>query len=193
MHEVTRHILTAIETQVWGGFADPSDVYQTIEDLLEDGADVPLLRAAVMTEFKKKEIAEATWPASTDCDRLNALFQELNEGGIIALQNAGYTMSDGHSDVGEELQRRDRGSVKGYCFYHGQDLERAVAGAGLLLAYGDLRNTSEGKIEIGKAVKAAAERHDFEVLWEGTHNRRIELPNIDWKRRRKLPRPPRSL
>jgi hypothetical protein len=77
-----------------------------------------MLRAAVESELAVKATAEKTWPRVTDCDRLDAVFAELDRGGTIALQNAGYTMSDGYSDVGERLAECDRDQVKGYCFYH---------------------------------------------------------------------------
>jgi len=158
-------------------------VQRVIDDLLEEGADEPLLRAAVQAEFEKKRAAETAWPAETDCDRLDEVFAELNANGIIAIQNAGYTMSDGHSEVGDKLRRRDRNNVKGYCFYHGQDLERAVNGGGLMLAFGDLKNTANGKSAIGMIVKSTIEKHGFVVQWNGESEKRIEVPDIDWKRR----------
>ena len=51
-------------------------------------------------------------------------------------------MSDGLSDISEYLAENGRDGILGYCFYHGQDLERAIAGGGLMLAFGDLEDTS---------------------------------------------------
>ncbi|MFB2981849.1 hypothetical protein [Microseira sp. BLCC-F43] len=50
----------------------------------------------------------------------------------IVLHNAGYTMTDGFSDVDGVIYERDRENVKGYCFYHWQNLEGAVKGDGLI-------------------------------------------------------------
>jgi hypothetical protein len=47
---------------------------------------------AAMAELEKQKV---TWPRVTDCDRLNSVFAALSAKGIIALQNAGYTQSDG--------------------------------------------------------------------------------------------------
>src|SRR5947208_586733 len=101
MSEADEYILNAIKTWVWSGFYSPRDVDQMIGDILEDDADETSLRAAVRPEFAKKAAAQASWPRRTDCDRLGEAFTELNSRGIIALHNAGLTMSDGISDVAE--------------------------------------------------------------------------------------------
>ena len=154
----------------------------------KNGADEALLRAAVRPEFQKKTVAEASWPSTTDCDRLDQAFAELNARWIIALQNAGYTMSDGLSDVSEALRKGGRKGVVGYCFYHGQDLERAVAGGGLMLAFGDLHDERSKRAEIGRCVRDVLESHGLTVQWNGDSEKRLSIPNIDWKRRFNLPK-----
>lgn len=187
MNDTDRYVLDNIKTYVWSGFYDVGDVQQMIGELLEDeddpDADEAMLRAAVTSEFEAKAVAEASWPEETDCDRLDQAFEELNANGIIALQNAGYTLSDGIDDTAEVLHQRGRSHVKGYCFYHGQDLERAVAGEGLMLAFGDLDDDPAQKTAIGNLVKATMERHGLTTEWNGDPESRITIPKIDWKRR----------
>jgi len=183
MNETEQYILDAIKVWVWSGFYSPDEVHDMIEDILEDDVDEDKVRSAVAPEFEKKGVAEISWPQITDCDRLDEAFADLNDGGVISLQNAGYTISDGISDVSEELECRDRSEVKGYCFYHGQDLERAVAGDGLMLAFGDLEDTLEGRRAIGKLVAEALSKAGFEVDWNGDPEKRISVPKLDWKRR----------
>ncbi|MDB9420533.1 MAG: hypothetical protein EWV55_22060 [Microcystis viridis Mv_BB_P_19951000_S69] len=186
MNDTDKYILDVIKTCVWSGFYDSDDVHQVIDDILEDGADEAMLRSAVSREFEKKAIAEDTWPDETDCDRLDQAFQTMNSSGIIALQNAGYTMSDGLDDVGEVLHERGRDNVKGYCFYHGQDLERAVAGTGLMLAFGDLDTDPAQKTSIGNTIKDILESKGFVVEWNGDPESRLNIPELDWKRRRSV-------
>ena len=186
MNETNEYILNAIKTWVWSGYYSPTHVDEMIDDILEDDADETFLRAAVGPEFVKKAAAEASWPDTTDCDRLDAAFAELNSRGIIALHNAGFTMSDGRSDVDEVLHQRGRKGVKGYCFYHGQDIERAVAGAGLLLAFGDFADDKIKKAEIGRAVIEALANVGFAVEWSGDPEKRLSIPTLDWKRRGSL-------
>lgn len=183
MTDADKYILDSIKTWVWSGFYGPADVNSMIDDVLENGADEAFLRSMVAPEFERKRAAEALWPPETDCDRLNLAFEKLNANRIIALHNAGYTMSDGTSDVAEVLHERGRGGVDGYCFYHGQDLERAVAGAGLMIAFGDLDEQSAKKVEIGQFVKRILEEHGFTVEWNGDPETRLSIPKMDWKRR----------
>lgn len=184
MNETTKYILNAIKTWVWSGFYDSDEVHEMIDDILEADADEPFLRSSVAGEFAEKAAVETSWPERTDCDRLDEAFKSLNASGIIALQNAGYTMSDGLSDVAEVLHERGRSDIKGYCFYHGQDLERGVAGDGLMIAFGDLDDDRTKKSEIGEIVKQILEQSGFEVRWNGDPETRLNLPNFDWKRRK---------
>lgn len=183
MNETTNDILAAVRICVNSGFYDIDDVHQVVDDLLEGDADEALLRAAVQPEFDKKAAAELTWPAETDCDRLDHAFDSLNSDGIIALQNAGYTMSDGLDDVSEAIHQQGTEGVIGYCFYHGQDLERAVGGGGIMLAFGDLHDDDEGKRRIARAIRATLEEHGLAVDWNGELNTRLSVPTFDWKRR----------
>jgi hypothetical protein len=185
MTETDENILHQIKTWVWSGFYTPDDVDERIGDLLEEeeDADEAMLRAAVAPEFAAKARAEAAWPGTTDCDRLDQAFAKLDAQGIIALHNAGYTMSDGISDVAEVLHQRGRDGVQGYCFYHGQDVERAIEGAGLSLAFGDLNDDPAAKAKIGQSVKEALKNFGFTVVWNGDPETRLDLPAIDWKRR----------
>jgi hypothetical protein len=185
MNETETYIVECIKKQVWGGFSSKNNVLQMIEDLIsEEGeADLDMLRKAADEEFRKKSSAERIWPPSTDCDRLDDAFVELNERGIIALQNAGMTMSDGHEDVSQQLRKRGREGIRGYCFYHQQDLDRVLDGLPLYLAFGDLEATREGKTDVGNQIKAVLEGHGFPVTWNGDAETRMMIERLDWKRR----------
>jgi hypothetical protein len=177
------YILEKIKVFVWSGFYSPQDVDQMISDLLEKDADEEMLRSAVEPEFKKKAIAESGWPLVTDCDQLDFAFEELNSNGVVALQNAGYTQSDGIEDSFQVIRERGRDHCRGYCFYHGQDLERVVNGEGLWIAFGDLDQNDTVKTAVGTLVKEAVESFGFKVEWNGNPERRLQIPKFDWKRR----------
>ncbi len=186
MNDTDKYILDAIKTWVWSGFYDPEEVNEMIDDILEDDADEAMLRSAIAPEFERKTAAEASWPNETDCDRLDLAFETLNSNAIIALHNAGYTMSDGRSDVGEELHQRGRADVEGYCFYHGQDVERALNGGGLMLAFGGFDDDKTAKVKIGNLVKDVLETNGFTIEWNGDSETRINISNLDWKRRKSV-------
>jgi len=78
-------------------------------------------------QFEQYEEEKLKYPEVTDCDRLDSAFSKMNRRGVIALQNAGYTQSDGYDDVREIYSRnKESKTIVGYCFYHGQDLERIL-------------------------------------------------------------------
>lgn len=183
MNDTDQYILDAIKVQVWGGFDTHEDVQDLISDLLEDDADESMLRDSVDIEFREKYEAEKHWPNVTDFDKLDQVFQALNANGILCLHNAGYTMSDGHEDAHIALSRHANGQFFGYCFYHGQDLERAVMGEGLILAYDHIAGDVPDKIKVATTIKQALEQAGFFIEWDGTVESRILLPNFDWKHR----------
>jgi hypothetical protein len=183
MNEVNQYILDAIKVHVWGGFDTLNDVQEVISDLLEDGADEKMLREFVNTEFDKKFEAEKSWAEVTDVDRLDNVFKVLMNNGILCLHNSGYTMSDGHEDSHEALSAYAKGKFFGYCFYHEQDLERAVAGSGLMLAYDHVDGDVPEKIKVAKTMQQELEKAGFTVDWDGTTNQRINVPKFDWKHR----------
>lgn len=87
-------------------------------------------------------------------------------------------MSDGFSDVSEELHYRDGETFEGCCFYHGQDLERAVDGGGLMFAFSDFEDNKDNTRLVGEKIKACLETHGFAVEWDGDVNNRISVPKI---------------
>jgi hypothetical protein len=183
MNEIDSYILDAIRTSVWSGFCNDNDVQEMIDDIIEEEANESYLRSQVNHEFEQKQIAELSWPKETDCDRLTLAFHELNQNNIIALHNAGNTMSDGLDDVNETMHQRGKANVIGYCFYHGQDVERAVKGSGLWLAFGDFDANNIEKIKIGNIVKSTIEKYRFHIEWNEDSETRLSIPVFDWKRR----------
>lgn len=186
-NETQEYILSTLNMMVWSGLHTREEIHAAIEEMIEDegdpDVDAKLLLGSINSEFARKKLAEADWPAETDCDRLDRVFSVLNASGIVSLQNAGYTMSDGLSDVFEEKCRLDDSEVIGYCFYHGQDLERAVSGDGIMVAFGAWETDTEKQLHVGNKVKHAFEQAGFAVEWDGTTEQRINIPQLDWKRR----------
>lgn len=185
MNDANQNILDAIKVSVWGGFDTFDQAQEVITDLLEEGADEKMLRESVETEFKLKADAEKSWPQTTDVDQLNSSFRALKKVGILCLHNAGYTMSDGHDDAVAAISEYPKDTFIGYCFYHGQDLERVLSSGGLLLAYDHIRGDVEEKIHVAKIVQREMEAVGFRVEWDGTPDQRINLPDFDWKHRTK--------
>ncbi|WP_374582887.1 hypothetical protein [Pseudoduganella sp.] len=189
LNEEELYIAGQVKMWVWSGFYDENDVAEGMDEIVEGEVDVARLRALAAEEFRRKARQELAWPVRTDCDRLDSAFHDLNNARIIALQNSGYTMSDGHSDVGEVHASQPPGTFKGYCFYHAQDMERAIDGHGLMLAYGDMKDTDAGKAEVAAAIVDALARHGLRAEWNGDVGSHINVPAIQWQRRLLFRRP----
>lgn len=184
MNETDAYVLNVIRQWVWSGYYAEAEIREEmLDDILEDDCDEPMLRAAVAGQWQAKQQAEQGWPAQTDCDRLDAVFYRLHEVGICALANAGYTMSDGHTEVTEAVAQAPEGHYHGYCFYHGQDVECAVDGGGLFIAFGDLQGGADADLAVGQQVAAALVGAGFVLAWDGTSKMRIAVPGFVWLRR----------
>ncbi|HSI05270.1 MAG: hypothetical protein ACAI38_03175 [Myxococcota bacterium] len=180
-----------IDLTARSGMVSYGDLIEQIHDRTEDelgGVDEPMMqkfadRARAAVDAREK--LESGWPAVTTNDKIDAAFKELNEAGIIALQGAGYTMSDGWdeaNDIAATLATPPRGAV----FYHWQDLERGVKGEGLWLAYGAYVE-GEGHEQASLAIAAEAcealRRHGVAVTFRGNIEERIFIEPFSWQRR----------
>lgn len=183
MTDSEQHVADSVRQWIWSGFYTHSDIEQMIDDIVDDDCDVDELKSLIGPGLREKQRAERSWPPLTDCDLLDQIFHDLHEQGICALANAGYTMSDGYSDVAEAVAQAPEGHYNAYCFYHGQDVERAIEGDGVMLAFGDLADDRERSVAAGQAIAAALRQAGFQVEWDGTTQTRINLPLFDWKRR----------
>lgn len=189
MDESRRDALDNVRFRVWSGYHDPVEVMDIVldeEDLDPDDGGEAWLRRAVAREFRKKRAAERGWPAVTDCDRLDRLFDSLRAGRILARDRCGLTIQDGldvidglHAEAGGE-----RSGFIGYCFYHLQDLEAALWGeAGLRLAFGSFPPSPAGAVEVGRLVRDQAQRAGFALEWDGSSGSRLLLEGFRWRRR----------
>src|SRR5688572_28650350 len=187
---LTPEVLREIETFVRGGF----DNYDRIVEIMCQARYSPgelderAVGNAVSEAFATIRREERTWPPVTDCDRLDRVFTALNKRGVIALQDAGYTQSDGYDDVRaayDALHESERSHVSGYCFYHRQDLETAVHGQGLYLAFGPIDPSTEDVdgLRIGHVVVEELSKAGFAAEWNGTFGQRIFVRQLTWQRR----------
>jgi hypothetical protein len=105
--------------------------------------------------------------------------------GIVALENAGYTQSDGWDDVTEIASRlagsgnRPRAGV----YYHGQDVARGRRGEGLMLTFGSYaaQNAEADSVAVGHIIVDVLKSHGFQPGWDGKHCTRIHTGRFEWK------------
>jgi len=146
---------------------DPAEGSEKLADLLAWVADT-------------ERTAVRAMPRPDPCinGSLDAAFAELDRIGIVALQAAGFTQSDGWYDVTVAAERR--GGARGGCFYHEQDLERGIRGEGLMLGFGALGGGDD--VEIGHAIVSTLRAHGVETIWNETKEQRIAVPPFVWYR-----------
>jgi hypothetical protein len=181
-----------VTTEVLGGFTKQKDLFADIEERTADeGVEeiAPDLRKHARDLYAKRKTEEAKWKGATMNDRIDAAFEALNDAGIVAMQDAGYTMSDGWEDCNEVARELDEAGdrPRGATFYHGQDLERGVQDEGLMLVYGayeeDDAKHDAASLAIAREVVATLERHGVKTKWNGKVETRIEIRPFEWKKR----------
>lgn len=190
MSEDQQFIFDSIYTQVRSGFYSLEEIQANIIEEIEDNGfedeiseDWAHKQINVVHEELLKE--SESWGENTQTNRLIAAFDELAESKIIALHYTGYTMDDGEYEVVEVERTLSDNNEKseGYCFYHGQDLERAVRGEGLNISFQKINNESDAvSKEIAKKIVAVLEKHDLKVDWNGKASSKILLANFKWER-----------
>lgn len=187
--DVLADLREQIERDVAAGFDAPERIVEGAVAAYEDVADPAFLDAQARLFLAEALAAHAAaqdaWPAETDCDRLDAAFAALEQSGVVARQHFTCCGTCGLAEIDREIAAAEveAGPVRGYTFYHWQDTEAAVDGYGLCLYYGTCDGDEAGGLAIGHDIVAALRRHGLKPRWDGSWDRRIELP-LDWKRRR---------
>jgi hypothetical protein len=127
---------------------------------------------------------QATWPATTDCDRLESAFTELDGSGILARHEYAFAPGDGHQFIGEEIAflRSTRNEIRGYVFYDDQTLMNVHDNHGLHLSYG--RASEIHELAIGHQIRECLRRHGLSSRHPFKGCSTI-LVSLKWQRRYK--------
>lgn len=192
MTENEAFIYESIFNQVRMGFLSLDEIQENIREEIEDNEFEDEISEEwafdkIREEYQKLLAESKQWKSPTDTEKLIKAFDALCDENIIALHNAGYTTSEGEYEVVEverELQENEVES-DGYCFYHGQDLERAVAieNPGLFIAFQKVDNDDDqATIEVGKRVAEVLINNDFKIKWDGSARTKIEIPGFKWQK-----------
>lgn len=160
------HFLISIKS----GFESLEDIIDnTLESVEDEGWESEIseewVRETISREYAKNEMASKNWQHPTDTDRLHKVFNSLCKQKIIALHNAGYEISDAIYDASEVWKdiEDEGGKPIGYCYYHGQDLERVIETGVLNIGfYGEKDKNDKEAIIIGNKIAAALKDAGFE-------------------------------
>jgi hypothetical protein len=185
---MTETMLGLVDNWVWYGSHSVRELDEQIDADHEGDFDIEQVKAFAAERVSKKLATEAQWPQETDCDRLDRAFDRLEAQGICALHfpASGYTMRHGWDAVLRAVNADNvpEGRYVGFCYYHAQDIDDALNGDGLMVAFGSLvSDDHEDDIRIGRRVCAALEQEGLQTDWNGTADSRIALPAMRWQRR----------
>jgi hypothetical protein len=186
---VPRDVREFLASKVAGGFASPGEILQkALEDYEEELEGVPgdQVELALDKLLEAHKVKQARWERPTDNDRLDRAFCILDEQGIIARQNWTFCQTDGVDEMEDEIEaaRAAGRPVRGFVFYHSQDVDDAVDGGEVMLSFGAWPGNSKKLArEVGETIVRVCSDEGLTVYWKGDPGQRIEIM-MDWKRRR---------
>jgi len=193
MNDLRDKIRNYLAIQVYAGFASEQEIVARAIDDWEETAEeeqsaeelrpfIERTTAELLEEHRKEQ---ASWPAVTDCDRLDATFVELDRMGILARQNYEQTLTSGCAAIEAEAEReRANRPVLGYVFFHEQDTETGVCYDGPALAWGAFDDADESWRHVAQTILEVLNRHGLSAEWCGKFNSRIIINGMNWQRRR---------
>ncbi len=170
--------------QVRSGYLSDQSVREEVaeaarEDLARDAHEAAALaREAVDAEITALVLEQQSWPQTTDVDRLQEAFAELEAAGVLVLPAV-----EDHWDATGALTRLDEAgeSVAGVLFFNHTDVWHAVD-HGMLelnLWHGDTANVAVGD-DLLRLVLDTLGRHRLSARFD---EGRIET-TLTWQRRR---------
>jgi hypothetical protein len=178
-----------LRNEVAAGFYSDDAILTNAIDYFENEIDADMVRREAPGMLRElladQAAAEAHWPETTDCDRLDAAFAALEANGIIARQNFSCCQSCGWGEIGDEVRAIHAAGLpaRGCTFYHVQDTEGAIEGHGIFLSYAAWESGDDAALSVGHEIQAELKAHGLKPEWNGSLEQRIRVP-MDWKRRR---------
>jgi hypothetical protein len=145
-----------------------------------DGLGPETVTALVDQAWQRRLAEQAAWPRTTDAERLEAAFTDLNRSGILARMDFFCCRTCAIGPIGAGRQ--------GYVWFHAGDAERLVRpGAVLRLSFGsshraDPEADDAPAIAIGERIRSTLRQHRLRADWNGNPRRPIAV-DLDWRRR----------
>lgn len=183
------YLVEVIRTHTLGGFTPIHKMSAVLDDLCVANK-VSGLRAKLDRQLAVERDLARQRPKPEPCvnEAIDRAFAYLGTRDIVALQNAGFTSSDGWEDINTvRAAWRDKGrKAIGGCFYHFQDLERAVKGGGLLLGFSafewDQTLREAANLAVGTIIVDVLRAHGVSTTWNGDVGQRIAIDPFAWWR-----------
>lgn len=186
--ELKEEMIEALDFTINSGYYNEEDIAELatehLEEIFSDYELNPPSQEVIkqfITEIRNNKIVDIS---HQNYKRLREVFDQLNRERIIAVEFAGFDMSEGHEEVGEVFQFMKTNNIprNGYCFYHQQDIERSMDSSiqSLYLAFHSTDGDETKALMIGKRVVELLKAAGFTVSWDETLDQRICIQNFQW-------------
>jgi len=184
------HVLAHVQPAVDAGFMDRAEIVELAREVAqEEDLAISLDQIQRMVDERLVDHAsrQASWPAITDNDRLEAASRKLETSGILVRENFTCCGTCGSYEIWDEIAKAKKSgsSVRGYAFYHSQDADGAAEGGRLHLSYGSTEEGEDASVAIASQIEAALRAEGLTVNWNGTIGQRIGI-DLEWRRRRPI-------
>ena len=185
--EIKNEALEQLKKDILFGFENRDELFESIRELFydENDFDEEWLQVEIENRLQKHADNSENWQHPTDFERLVEVFDQLNKEKIVSLHMAGHTRQDAEGDCMDIIDElKEIGIIaNGYCYYHSQDLERAIDENGMLfIGYDSVDQNNEVAMEIANRIVSLLKAYGFNVKWNGSLDTRIEITKIDWKK-----------
>jgi len=186
--EIIDEVLEQLELDIKFGFENQDELFESIREMFadEDDFDEDWLEQTIAEKYEQHKKLSLSWSKPTDFGKLAASFDQLIREKVVCLHKAGFTKQDGESDCMQTINILNERGVHtiGYCYYHSQDLERAIDEETKLLYLGfdSVDQDDDKALEVANRIVAVLKQHGLEVHWTGTIDHRIEIRNIHWQK-----------
>jgi len=187
--EIKEEALEQVKKEILFGFNNKDEIFDGVIDMFYDVEDFDeeWLKQTIDELYNQHQKESLTWKRPTGFDKLAKAFDELTDNIIVALHKAGYTRSDAECDCMEVIRIIDESQEfvpVGYCYYHTQDLERAVDSelGYLYIGFGCTESSDELWLNYGNTIAEILQKNDLEIEWNGTIDQRIKIININWQK-----------
>ena len=190
--EIVQEIEAALHFCISSGFFSETEIYeqamQAVKDIYIDN-DIAIPPDSIIKQMIQRFAADTSLPAngSDNYIRLRNVFDLLNRERIIAIHFAGYTLDDGFDEVDTVFDFMKSNNIprRGYCFYHQQDIERAMDKSiqCLYLAFHSLNGDVQLATEVGERISELLAENGFDVEWDNSPDSRIKINNFLWDKK----------
>ena len=169
--DLVEEIEYLIDLLTKSGFFSNNEIIEILEDqFIEENVD-----------FSKFSLSSNDF-SNSNFFKLEEVFTNLSNEGIVAIHNCGYDIEEGVNDAFELNTHliNNNFNPEGFCFYTFEDVEEAIFDSRLKITFGDFQNNENKALEIGKVVYNYLKEADFKISWYGSINNQILINPFKW-------------